>query len=459
MDFKRGKRYVSVILAFLIIILSCLINFFVIFYISKHLIVFAEKNTIIEKPQDDKIIIENNEIIQKPIDLTQSNLIINISEKDKDIIKEIFIKGMSLENINNVINYTGKYIESNENYIFLNYDFETKLTYEQIESYLYKLNNSNIVELEHIGSSVDNRNIYSIEIGTGKTKFMIDANIHAAETANTILLLKYIIELVNKYESNDKNVVDLLKNIKLVIIPCINPDGYEVYNFGIESIKNKNLWIYKNKDSINFENFKFNANGVDLNRNMPTQNAGLYYKKHNLISSVSKIKITSSRPYFGGYELGSEPETKSLMYFMLKHYKESAFYINMHSQGRVIYQGKPNLSNEFNISTKKIANEISKYNNYTPLGIKYEEVGQGNDGTASDFMAELAHGFSFSKETGRLTSTTTYELNGIKLKYKCPSITLETLNTYTKDINLYKNEYYNTNFYNMITDLMKKYSL
>ena len=65
-------------------------------------------------------------------------------------------------------------------------------------------------------------------------------------------------------------------------------------------------------------------------------------------------KSYSNTAYFGGEELGSEPETKASMYFMLKHYKNVYAYINLHSQGRVIYAGKPNLSNEFNKITSKL---------------------------------------------------------------------------------------------------------
>ncbi|UKI57051.1 MAG: hypothetical protein L6V81_06520 [Clostridium sp.] len=59
-------------------------------------------------------------------------------------------------------------------------------------------------------------------------------------------------------------------------------------------------------------------------------------------------------------ELGSEPETRAAMYFMLKHYKNVYAYVNLHSQGRVIYAGKPNLSTKFNKITSKFAKDIAK---------------------------------------------------------------------------------------------------
>jgi len=331
------------------------------------------------------------------------------------------------------------------------------LTYDEIENILYKLNNSNIVQLENIGKSVDNRNIYALEVGKGDKTLIIDANIHASEAGTTSIILKFLIDIINKYEEEDNNIIHLLDKVKVVVIPCINPDGYEVYNFGINKINNKNLWIYRNKDSIDFTSFKFNANGVDINRNLPSQNGGLYYKNKQLLRSVSKSLTTKKGVYFSGKKLGSEPETQALMYILLKHYKNAISYINMHSQGRVIYYGKPNLNFNFNNASKSLAETISSYTSYIPLGINYEEVGQGNDGTATDFMAELINGFKFSNKTGRLSNNSSYLKSEVIMKYKCSVVTLEVLKTITKDVTYYKNEYYDKNFYNMFKYLLNSY--
>ena len=126
------------------------------------------------------------------------------------------------------------------------------MSYSDIENILEDLNKSDIVNLEIIGSSVDNRNIYGIEIGKGDDVLFLDANIHAAEVSTTYILLKYIIDVVNDYEENIGDIRDLLDKVKIVAIPCINPDGYEIYNFGVDSLNNKNLWVYINKDNKNF---------------------------------------------------------------------------------------------------------------------------------------------------------------------------------------------------------------
>lgn len=368
--------------------------------------------------------------------------IVDNAESDSNVVNKMFAKGMSSDSFNQVLKYQADKITSKEEYEKINYNFNKKLCYKDVEYYLNKINNSDIVDLYVIGHSVDNRNIYGLEIGNGSKVIFLDANIHAAETANTHILIQFMSEVVNMYESGNTNVKNALNEFKLVVMPCINPDGYEIFTNGIESISNKELWVYKNKNKINFENLKSNANGVDINRNFPTQNAGLYYKSKGLLYNVSLEKNTGSKSYFGGYSLGSESETKAAMYFMLKHYRSVVTYINLHSQGRVIYSGKPNLSNEFNNLSRKFASKISNINKYIVYGIESEEVGEGNDGSATDFMSEIAHEMPFSSKTGRLSSNK-YIDPKVDYIVKYPVITLETIKTYTRNTEIFKDEYYN----------------
>ena len=377
------------------------------------------------------------------------------SESDIESIDNTFQEGMSLKDFNSVLENQPSIIKEKGSYQQINYNFEKKLHYSEIENYLKEMSKSDIVHLEVIGKSVDNRNIYGIEIGKGDRVLYMDANIHAAEVASTLFLTRFLSDLVNKYELNDEDTIETLNNVKIAVLPCINPDGYEVYNFGVESLRNKDLWWYQNKDKISFSNIKSNANGVDINRNFPTQNAGIVLSGKKLIKNVSLEKTFSSNKYFNGDVVGSEPETRASMYFMLKHYKNMYAYINLHSQGRVIYAGKPNLSNEFNKLTQNFAKKTSKINNYVVHGLSSEEVGEGNDGTATDFMAELANGFIFSSQTGRLY-TDKHVNNSCYLEYKFPVITMETLKVWTSDPSVFKDEYYNYGiekvFYSIISN-------
>ena len=380
--------------------------------------------------------------------------IINTSEIDNNIINTVFADGMSSEDYKKILNFTPSKLISGTNYSKINYDFEKTLHYNEIETFINEMNKSDIVNVYIIGKSHDNRNIYNVEIGKGNKILMLDANMHAAESANTPILTKFLIDILNDYEDNDKEVVELLNNVKIVAIPSINPDGYEIYSFGIEYLNNKVLWIYQNKDNVDFKRFKYNSNGIDINRNFPTQNGGLYYLENELHKSVVFSRTTKKGNYFGGNTLGSEPETRAVMFQILSHYKNTYAYVNIHSQGRVIYSGKPNLSDEYNKLTMELCNRMASFNNYKVHKLEREEIGEGNDGTASDFMAELVNGFIFSSKTGRLSSNS-YKNNNVSLKYHAPAVVLETMNDNYKDASKYKDEYYNHGIKEMFYDLVK----
>ena len=227
-----------------------------------------------------------------PIKTTINYEITDNEESDKDVVADIFAKGMETSDYKKVLDFTPAKLKTNGKYKMQEFEFEKVLHYEEIENYIKEMSKSNIVNVYVIGKSHDNRNIYNVEIGSGNKVLMLDANMHAAESANAPILTKFLIDILNDYENNDKRTVELLKTVKIAAIPCINPDGYEVYNFGFDSIRNKDLWIYQNKESVSANHFKYNANGVDLNRNYPTQSAGLYHNDKNLISSVSLDKTT-----------------------------------------------------------------------------------------------------------------------------------------------------------------------
>lgn len=414
-------------------------------------VIIIINNTILKKDDNNLNNKQNNNESNK--DITELYNVTNNRESDFDIIDTVFEDGMKTEDYINILSQKQNYIKSSGNYNNIDYNFDRKLHYSEIEDILRNMNNSKIVNVEIIGKSVDGRNIYGVEVGKGNKVLYLDADVHAAEIANTLILIRFLSEIVNEYENGNNEIISTLNDVKIAVIPTMNPDGYEVYNYGVESLNNKNLWWYENKEDINFENIKSNANGVDLNRNFPTQNTGMYYVGNKLISNTSLEKTTKDGKYFNGYVVGSEPETRAAMYFMLKHYKNVYAYINMHSQGRVIYAGKPNLSDEFNSLTSAFAKKVSNYNNYKVHGLSAEPVGEGNDGSVTDFMAELANGFIFSTKTGRL-STDKYIDNSATFDYKYPVITMETITTYTTNPNTFKEEYYNHGLRSLLFDLL-----
>lgn len=126
---------------------------------------------------------------------------------------------------------------------------------------------------------------------------------------------------------------------------------------------------------------------------------------------------------------------------MYKYQKDAHIYAAVHSAGRVIYHGKPDLSSEYNRICSKVGGIVSNITGYQSLGVDYEDVGYGSDGSATDMISEIKHGFKFSTKIGRLVPNT----NNIKLDGSFCAMTIETLDRYTTDLKTIKEEYENNN--------------
>ncbi len=111
--------------------------------------------------------------------------------------------------------------------------------------------------VKQIGQSVEDRRIEKHSFGNGETEILLVGGIHGGYEYNSVLLAY---EFIDYFDSNPQIIPD---NLKITIIPVLNPDGlYKVV--GKEGRFNSN-------DVISDENLlasaRFNANNVDLNRN------------------------------------------------------------------------------------------------------------------------------------------------------------------------------------------------
>ena len=442
---KRVKRNITKIL-FIIIICIIIIICLTIFK--------SNSNSLIHyKVNNNTYLIEKN-IIKNDFNFKDlSNYTTNSLESNIDDV-EVLTSGMNVKDFYNVFYEYSTYIKNKDSYKKIVYDFEKHYKYEELEELFIKLSSSSIVNLEIIGKSYDDRNLYSIEIGNGSNIIMFEGNIHAAEIAPALYLTKFAIELVNKYGENYEHIRELLHNNKIIIIPSVNPDGYDYSLFGKEIIKNKKSYVYINDESIEKLYYKANANGVDLNRNFPSQLGGLKFKEYELSETFSKTKSTDMYEYFPGDKLGSESETKAMMYIIYKYLSNIKSFISLHSAGQIIYDEQYLLSDRFNEEASNCSKIISDYTGYTQIGIDYDD-GHANDGNSTDFIEELAHGYKFSTKTGKL-STASYNEKTNTMIYPMCVITMETLESYTQDLDIIKNEWLNKKLWNAFINIIDR---
>lgn len=91
-----------------------------------------------------------------------------------------------------------------------------------------KLKNNSLFEIKEIGKSTENREIFLLKAGTGKTTVLLWSQMHGNEpTATQALfdLFNFFLEEDSLSEIKKK----MLKEMTLYFIPMVNPDGAEVY--------------------------------------------------------------------------------------------------------------------------------------------------------------------------------------------------------------------------------------
>ena len=220
------------------------------------------------------------------------------------------------------------------------------MDYLSLEKFLSK-------KLEHaktevIGKSVLGRFIYAVSFDfESDWSVIIQGSIHARENITTDLILELILKTNNDYYKLKKLGVP-----NITFVPMVNPDGVELCIKGIKSVKNntKRRFLLKINGGKNFELFKANANGVDLNTNFDAKWG----------SGKENKFFPSSNGYVGDSPM-SEPEVQALATLTFKI--RPCFTISYHSKGQEVYYQFYN--KEENLKRdRKIAKIISRTTGY-----------------------------------------------------------------------------------------------
>jgi murein tripeptide amidase MpaA len=241
-----------------------------------------------------------------------------------------------------------------------------------------------LTELEVAGKSYEGRDIFCLTITNKKTgphfekpAMYIDANIHAGEVTGSHVVLYTIKQLLERY-GKDQEVTQLLDTRTFYILPRVNPDGAELYLTTPTQLRSS-VRAYpdaEEKDGLRAEDINGDGNILQMRiedetgpwkvssrdprvmvLRKPDEMGGKYYRIYpegKLYGDAGEpLKVAPTKygldinrnfpanwvPSQGGagpYPL-SEPETRSLAEFILKHPNISAFQA-YHTSGGVIYR-------------------------------------------------------------------------------------------------------------------------
>lgn len=132
--------------------------------------------------------------------------------------------------------------------------------------------------------------------GAKKPQIWIQGQIHAREWISGATVQYFVHQLVSRYGKDDR-VSSVLENNEIILVPCLNPDGYEY------SWTTNRLWR-KNRRN----NGRLNGFGVDLNRN--------WDEFWDLDGGSSRSPFSE---VYRGPGPASEPEVQALSKYFLKH--------------------------------------------------------------------------------------------------------------------------------------------
>jgi g-D-glutamyl-meso-diaminopimelate peptidase len=218
-------------------------------------------------------------------------------------------------------------------------------------------NYSSVVSVQKIGHSVMGKPIYAFVIGKGKKEVFYSGGWHANEWMTSKFLMLFLKMLLQHYQSNlpffHYQVSKILEDVKLYIVPMVNPDGVELVQQGIYE---EHPFFYSvlniNKGARRFEHWSSNIRGVDLNHQWP---AGWD------IEAKESPQVPWPRHYSGKAPL-TEPEVKSVYHLTKK--QNFAYVLAFHSQGQVIYWGYKNLEPS---KSQEMVQRLSLVSSYQPV--------------------------------------------------------------------------------------------
>ncbi|MBN2174188.1 MAG: hypothetical protein JW731_08655 [Bacteroidales bacterium] len=127
----------------------------------------------------------------------------------------------------------------------------------------FELDYPDICQVFSIGQSVYGKELLVAKISDNvntdedEPEFLYTSSMHGDELTGFVLMLRLIDSLLTSYGTSPR-ITNLVDNVEIYINPAANPDG-----------------TYGNDNNINSPT-RFNANGVDLNRNFPDMLTGQY---------------------------------------------------------------------------------------------------------------------------------------------------------------------------------------
>ena len=183
------------------------------------------------------------------------------------------------------------------------------------------------IDLTSIGQSIWGQKLYQASLGTGKRKILLVGGFHGREWMTSMLLVKMLENYARAAKAGERlgeyQVAQLLRENTISFIPMINPDGVNIAIKALAAGGERKKLLQLNEGSTNFERWKANARGVNLN---------IQYDAN------WEQAVSLEAPHFEKYKgkaPESEPESRALADWVRRERPDMV--VCYHSSGGVIY--------------------------------------------------------------------------------------------------------------------------
>ncbi|MFP7253065.1 M14 family metallocarboxypeptidase [Terribacillus goriensis] len=186
------------------------------------------------------------------------------------------------------------------------------------------------IRMRTVYKSVLGKPVTELQIGKGKKKIHINASYHGNEWITSLALMRFVNEYLLAV-THDKKLFGypaskLYREVTLSVVPMVNPDGADLVIHGSKAACDyEELVQFLNEGSCDFQGWKANITGVDLNKQYP---AKWEYEQ------LRKPKLPGSRDFPGLTPL-TEPESIGMYELVRKEDFDSV--VALHTQGEEIY--------------------------------------------------------------------------------------------------------------------------
>ncbi|MCG1022561.1 M14 family zinc carboxypeptidase [Sutcliffiella horikoshii] len=206
-----------------------------------------------------------------------------------------------------------------------------------------------------VGKSEFGQNIWAAKLGHGKDNILILGGHHGREWLTTSLVMTKLEYYLHAYKTNQKIFgydSKVLDEVSIWFIPMVNPDGIRIQQEGIGFLPKQyqKRLVEMNNNSTDFDRWKANGLGIDLNRQYP---AGW--------ESIKEKTIDPSYQYYKGKFPMQAKEVKAVVTFTREI--DPLMAVTYHSSGRVLYWYFKNDQTVVK-RDKKIADQLSAITGY-----------------------------------------------------------------------------------------------